>query len=911
MNGISGGTGMRRNISSLSRSACLLTTVLAAVLMYGCGAGMQVSSVFKNSSEVFFEKKAVAAGGDAQAQFEIAEAYEKGEQVSVDYAQAASWYRKAALQGHAGAMGRLGRLYEEGKGVEENKAEALNHYLKAAELGDVFAQGGAGGILYNVRKNYPEALKYLRPAADKNDPRAQYELGSMYYFGSGVKQDYTEAVRWFKPSAVQDYAPALFRLGKCYADANGVERDDAEAVRLYRRAAEQEHASAILNLGWMYSNGRGVSKDYKRAAELYLQSAEKGNARGMANIGYYYKNGIGVEKNTAEAVRWLSKGVKKGDSFAADNIQSLYESMGYGLVKHDEGQTSLQDYLLNRLNNKWNITDVKGSKNGSTVLLRIVNKQTKKAEFSLWNYDSARKEFRNGWFRVTVDEKKLSGSFDISPDSSSLVLLARTGSNWALNILREDSQEFIVLKRDNWVMTSGVNTQAFFNEAGDKIIVCWEGASSQHADYTNKYFIIYSAASGGQLAVKGDYSGTLLNIRAEPSDKFIAASVAAHNLNYFYSLPDFNEITRIYSLLPTLSGFSSDGSVIFYQNSKNSRPIQKGELGNSSEQEKFDKLKLTPVFVKSKPAFGTENRLLLLGEDYFIEGMAENNETVIINRTPVPKNAQEAIDAVYVQSDGAWHVFAENGVVRIPAANASAVKASKILNEAKKYQDAGFEQQAVSKIYEAAGIDPLLSELSSVDVYVNLSEQKMTSESIGKITIRLSEILPDESRPDLLFVYGIFAVKAGHPALAKKTAERIRQIQNMPNDNNRNTAYASVLEAMADIDANLVDRGYNLMMTNEKYIKGSSELKQAVLDYPQYFAALYKDRKKLAFLLGIDEKNLPQVKQVKTEPQVYPDISGKIIQPLPSPPLLESKPQLPLPEEPKQDKGVPKGRVLD
>ena len=41
-----------------------------------------------------------------------------------------------------------------------------------------------------IAKDYPEALRWLRKAAEQNHARAQHNLGDMYYGGKGIKQEY-------------------------------------------------------------------------------------------------------------------------------------------------------------------------------------------------------------------------------------------------------------------------------------------------------------------------------------------------------------------------------------------------------------------------------------------------------------------------------------------------------------------------------------------------------------------------------------------------------------------------------------------------------------------------------------------------------------------------------------------------
>jgi hypothetical protein len=72
-----------------------------------------------------------AEAGDAEAQTNVGEIYERGLGTEPNYEAAAIWYRKAADQGNSRALFNLGTLYEQGKGVPQDKLEALNLYRRA------------------------------------------------------------------------------------------------------------------------------------------------------------------------------------------------------------------------------------------------------------------------------------------------------------------------------------------------------------------------------------------------------------------------------------------------------------------------------------------------------------------------------------------------------------------------------------------------------------------------------------------------------------------------------------------------------------------------------------------------------------------------------------------------------------
>ena len=56
---------------------------------------------------------------------------------------------------------------------------------------------GAGALEFGdgVEKNYAEALKWWRKAAEQGDAEAQFNLGGMYQRGEGAEKDYAEAVK--------------------------------------------------------------------------------------------------------------------------------------------------------------------------------------------------------------------------------------------------------------------------------------------------------------------------------------------------------------------------------------------------------------------------------------------------------------------------------------------------------------------------------------------------------------------------------------------------------------------------------------------------------------------------------------------------------------------------------------------
>jgi hypothetical protein len=72
-----------------------------------------------------------AEAGDAEAQNNVGEIYERGLGGEPNFEAAVIWYQKAADQGYSRALFNLGTLYEQGSGVEKDRMKALNLYRKA------------------------------------------------------------------------------------------------------------------------------------------------------------------------------------------------------------------------------------------------------------------------------------------------------------------------------------------------------------------------------------------------------------------------------------------------------------------------------------------------------------------------------------------------------------------------------------------------------------------------------------------------------------------------------------------------------------------------------------------------------------------------------------------------------------
>ena len=95
-----------------------------------------------------------------------------------------------------------------------------------------------------------EKFLETKAKAETGNTVAQYNLGSMYWSGEGVRIDHKQAVRWYRKAAEQGHANAQYNLGGMYTDGDGVKQDFKEAVKWYRKAADQGLDYAQNNRGY-------------------------------------------------------------------------------------------------------------------------------------------------------------------------------------------------------------------------------------------------------------------------------------------------------------------------------------------------------------------------------------------------------------------------------------------------------------------------------------------------------------------------------------------------------------------------------------------------------------------------------------------------------------------------------------
>lgn len=192
-----------------------LAILVAAAALHGAPALADVKAGVDawqrgDYKKALAEWRGPAAQGDADAQFNLGQAYKLGRGVPVDLAMAEEWYRKAALQGHPQA--------------EESYGLALFENNKRAQ-----------------------AAEWLLKAAGRGEPRSQYVLGTMYFNGDGVQRDWVRAYALTVRAAAQGMQQASTAQAQMDRHIAMADRQKGlELARQYERDAGRPQVAAVL-----------------------------------------------------------------------------------------------------------------------------------------------------------------------------------------------------------------------------------------------------------------------------------------------------------------------------------------------------------------------------------------------------------------------------------------------------------------------------------------------------------------------------------------------------------------------------------------------------------------------------------------------------------------------------------------
>ena len=146
-----------------------------------------------------------------------------------DFAAAIAQWRGPAASGDADAQFNLAQAYKLGKGVPADFKAAEDLYAKAARAGHLQAADNYGLLLFQTGRR-DEAMAWIVPSAERGEPRAQYVLATAHFNGDLVPRDRVRAYALMSSAAAAGLDQARESLAAMDAAIPLAERQQAVAL---------------------------------------------------------------------------------------------------------------------------------------------------------------------------------------------------------------------------------------------------------------------------------------------------------------------------------------------------------------------------------------------------------------------------------------------------------------------------------------------------------------------------------------------------------------------------------------------------------------------------------------------------------------------------------------------------------
>lgn len=127
---------------------------------------------------------------------------------SISNANDLALLQEQAEKGDAKAQNNLGVAYESGEYIPADYAEAKKWYLLAAEQNLAIAQNNLGAMYFfgvGSPADYVEAKKWYQLSADQGYAPSEYALGMMYQLGNGVEKNFSEAKTYLSKACANGF----------------------------------------------------------------------------------------------------------------------------------------------------------------------------------------------------------------------------------------------------------------------------------------------------------------------------------------------------------------------------------------------------------------------------------------------------------------------------------------------------------------------------------------------------------------------------------------------------------------------------------------------------------------------------------------------------------------------------------
>ncbi|MGI9548647.1 MAG: tetratricopeptide repeat protein [Bdellovibrionales bacterium] len=227
----------------------------------------------------------------------------------------------------------LKKLHESGKDLYKNKNANYESFKKVFDKKN-FYKVNKESFYKNMHKNtdFSYKEKYLKPLAQKGNPKDQVRLGLAYYHESQKEK----SLEWMKKAAKQNDAEAQFYLAALfYKEGTFVKRDNKKAMNIMFKSATKGLAKAQFVFGsWLedlldrypeYADKNPV--EWKTPAYWMKKAAKQDHTAAQAVLAYYYLFGIyNIEQDNVRAYAWAHRALTNDSSFAGEKFEDFMQN---------------------------------------------------------------------------------------------------------------------------------------------------------------------------------------------------------------------------------------------------------------------------------------------------------------------------------------------------------------------------------------------------------------------------------------------------------------------------------------------------------------------------------------------------------------------------------------------------------
>lgn len=165
-----------------------------------------------------------------------------------------------------------------------NYDKAITYWTEMAKQGDMESNYRLGreyifspsGV---VQRDYKKAFDYLVVASKLGDPRAMFEVATMYDYALGVPKDLALAAKWYKYAADYGHAQGQYNFATMVETGDGVTKDEVEAYKYYRLAAAQGFFGVPYNAQTQKADKTGSVPIEELEKRLTKDQVKDGEAR--------------------------------------------------------------------------------------------------------------------------------------------------------------------------------------------------------------------------------------------------------------------------------------------------------------------------------------------------------------------------------------------------------------------------------------------------------------------------------------------------------------------------------------------------------------------------------------------------------------------------------------------------------